>query len=215
MNRAALSSPRIVLLWVVIAAASACSTTRIIISGEVETPSVEADRMVPSRLLRSLRGELRSGTFKTGARVIIDPHFEAHGFAQSTSPLLIIEGDQAVLSFTHQAPDAHARLYIALAEELLVSRGTISEGDFIPYLQLAIPLEDASGEPRAFTAVCKGGRGRVSIDPGTGPQLRGTLAIVVSCRTYVDGHEREESDLELSGHFRIAGEPSARNAETQ
>jgi hypothetical protein len=156
---------------------SGCATTEINFRGE--------------RLLARLRGRLELAAVRTNVKIDIDP----------TPALIVAAGDQTALELRDDDDAPNSTLYLVVDPADLKAPHTLKDGDFIPYLQVHAPIDDQHGEAHPFIAVCKGGRGRVRIDTATASQITGYLAIAVSCRTYVDGYEREESTLELSGPF--------------
>lgn len=137
--------------------------------------------------LQDANGTLEQGRVHRAARIDVDRTFEHDPSARA---LILSAGDRTVL----ELGDAQITIYVALDPASVLSETTIASGELVPYAELR--LDD-------FRAVCKGGRGEVRIRSATNEAIAGELAITVSCRTYLDGYEREETSLSLAGPFRL------------
>jgi hypothetical protein len=193
-------TPRVAALFV-ISLSIACAGTHVSFVG-----GVEADRSSygpRSRLLTELEGTLSVGRVLNEAKVEIDPEFDTQGFARVAHPLIVTKGEDVVLVLEDDASAPSASLYLQIAPDVVASHRVIADGEFIPYLDLHIGLRSADEERHVFGAVCKGGRGRLTIAEYSSEKVDGDVALRVTCRTYIDGYEREESDLRLAGPFSL------------
>lgn len=164
--------------------------------------AVDAQNPGRARLLTSLEGTLSVSRVFESARVELDPHFSEVGFQGVKRPLVVTRGDETVLMLSDDADKPNASLYVALAPGEIAPNKVFGDGEFIPYLDLHLNVQGSDDEPHIFGAVCKGGRGRVTIDAYSADEIEGNIALAVSCRTYIDGYEREEEDLRLKGPFK-------------
>lgn len=156
---------------------ASCAGTRIDFRGE--------------RLLSRLRGELGDARVRTAVKMEVDP-----------APRLIVgTGEEIAIEILDEAEAPNSRFYVVVDREDLKAPSRLTDGQFIPYLEVRAPIDDQYGEAHAFVAVCRGGRGTVRLDTVTREAVSGHVEVAVSCRTYVDGYEREESTLELKGPF--------------
>jgi hypothetical protein len=177
-----------------------CASTRVAFVGGVE--SADAQDQGHARLLTSLEGTLSVSRVFERAKVELDPHFSDVGFQGVKHPLVVTRGDETVLMLSDDADKPNASLYVAMAPGELAPNKVFGDGEFIPYLDLHLNVLGSDDEPHIFGAVCKGGRGRVTIEAYSPNEIKGNVALAVSCRTYIDGYEREEEDLRLEGPFK-------------
>jgi hypothetical protein len=180
---------------------TSCSSTHVAFVGGIEADQPKGESR--SRLLTSLEGTLSVGWLVKGARVELDPEFDRSGFASVAHPFVLSKGDDVVLVLEDDVQSPKATLFVAVSPELLQSHRVIADGEFIPYLDLRLSMTSLDREPHVFGAACKGGRGRLSIEAYSGDKIAGDVALALTCRTYVDGYEREESDLHLAGPFSL------------
>ncbi len=141
----------------------------------------------------AIDGVIERGGYFEASRIVLDRSFESEGF--HGVPFSIEHGDQDVLVIESE----QASLAIALDIERLGDELSVVES-FVPHFYLDTEVPGVSKDMR-YTLVCKGGTGRVRA-ARDGEEVRGDLAITVACRTYVDGSERDESEIALRGEFR-------------
>lgn len=138
-----------------------------------------------------LRGELIEARVRSAVKIDVDP----------TPRIVVTGGDALALELTDDEDAPNTRLYVVLDRDELKAGARLTDGQFIPYLEVRVPIDDRSGETHNFVAVCRGGRGTVRLDTVTREAVSGHLDVSVSCRTFVDGYEREEAALQLRGPF--------------
>jgi hypothetical protein len=141
--------------------------------------------------LRNVHGVLRTGRVHRASRVEVDRAFEMNAAARA---LVVLAGDRLVLELSDDESSPSTTLYLSLDPLSVVASSTVGEDQLLSYAE--VRMDD-------FRAVCKGGRGVLRISSTTGAMIAGELSITVSCRTYLDGYEREEASLKLSGPFRV------------
>ena len=153
---------------------SACAAQTVSWTGVAIAPEGQSSRE------SSIDGELLGTELHERARIILDRSFESSGF--EGVPFSIETGSDRVVVLR----SVQATLMIAFVVDT-----------FVPYFFLDTTIPGVS-QPVRYTLVCVGGKGRAQLQPDGS----GDLAITVACRTYLDGSERDESEIHLSGAFR-------------
>lgn len=148
----------------------------------------------------TIEGALERGRWFEPARIVLDRNFETQGF--DGTPFAVEspeQGGERVLSLDSE----RASLRIAFDPEELGEELRVIES-FVPHFFLDSEVPGVSRKMR-YTLVCKGGTGRLRAGRA-GDDLFGDLAITVACRTYVEGSERDESQIRIRGAFRASRE---------
>jgi hypothetical protein len=138
----------------------------------------------------SIVGALERGRYFEKARIVLDRSFETTGFRGA--PFMIEPGAE------------HALVFESPLASLAITVDPNDPSAFVPHFFVDLEVPGVS-RPARYTLVCIGGTGRLDFSRD-GDEVRGELALTVACRTYVDGAERDESEIHLGGDFRAAVE---------
>ncbi len=171
MNRAAL-----VLLLL-----GACVSTSVSYEGELVVSDPLREPNV--RRTRPLQGSLTEVDLRCSSSVSIDRRFESCGFDLETPVFVRTAGDSCVLQVRTDA----TVLLVSMPDAVPGAHTSI-----VPYFAAVRATDETIS-----ALVCKGGTGRVTLDTGGG----GSLSLRLTCRTYANGQEREESTIEIAGRF--------------
>jgi hypothetical protein len=191
----------LLVLGLLASAAWSCAGTRVAFVGDVDSADAAAGGR--ARLLTTLEGTLSVGRIFERSKIELDPRFPEVGFQGVAHPLVVVPGGDTVLMLSDDPKTPNACLYVALADGEIAAKKVFGDGEFIPYLDLHLSVVGNDEEPHVFGAVCKGGRGRIAIEEASENGIKGTITLAVTCRTYIDGYEREEEDLRLAGPFDL------------